>query len=202
MTAAPEDDKHKRKMENRKAVQDAEVATKTIEKGLLIVNTGPGKGKTTAAMGLALRALGHGWHVGIVQWVKGTWHTGEKPALEKFGDLVELHALGHGFTWNTQDKARDIADCEAAWAIAKRMMADPKFKLLVLDELNIALRYDYLPLAEVVATLAARRPDLHIVVTGRNAKPELIAIADTVTEMGAVKHHFAAGVKTQVGIEH
>ena len=202
MTAAPEDDKHKRKMENRKAVQDAEVASKTIEKGLLIVNTGPGKGKTTAAMGLALRALGHGWRVGIVQWVKGTWVTGEKGALEKFGDQVEFHALGNGFTWNTQDKTKDIADCAAAWAIAKRMMADPKIKLLVLDELNIALRYDYLPLAEVVATLAARRPDLHIVVTGRNAKPELLAIADTVTEMGAVKHHFAAGVKTQVGIEH
>ena len=202
MTAAPEDDKHKRKMENRKAVQDAEVASKTIEKGLLIVNTGPGKGKTTAAMGLALRALGHGWRVGIVQWVKGTWVTGEKGALEKFGDQVEFHALGNGFTWNTQDKTKDIADCQTAWSIAKRMMADPKIKLLVLDELNIALRYDYLPLAEVVATLAARRPDLHIVVTGRNAKPELLAIADTVTEMGAVKHHFAAGVKTQVGIEH
>ena len=202
MSDTPQDDKHKRKMENRKAVQDAEVASKTIEKGLLIVNTGPGKGKTTAAMGLALRALGHGWHVGIVQWVKGTWHTGEKPALEKFGDQVEFHALGNGFTWNTQDKTKDIADCQAAWAIAKRMMADPKIKLLVLDELNIALRYDYLPLAEVVATLAARRPELHIVVTGRNAKPELLAIADTVTEMGAVKHHFAAGVKTQVGIEH
>ena len=202
MTDTPEEDKHKRKMENRKAVQDAEVASKTIEKGLLIVNTGPGKGKTTAAMGLALRALGHGWHVGIVQWVKGTWRTGEKPALEKFADLVEFHALGNGFTWNTQDKSKDIADCEAAWTIAKRLMADPKIKLLVLDELNIALRYDYLPLAEVVATLAARRPDLHIVVTGRNAKPELLTIADTVTEMGAVKHHFAAGVKTQVGIEH
>jgi cob(I)alamin adenosyltransferase len=202
VTDTPQDDKHKRKMENRKAVQDAEVASKTIEKGLLIVNTGPGKGKTTAAMGLALRALGHGWHVGIIQWVKGTWVTGEKGALEKFGDQVEFHALGNGFTWNTQDKTKDIADCQTAWAIAKRMMADPKIKLLVLDELNIALRYDYLPLAEVVATLAARRPDLHIVVTGRNAKPELLAIADTVTEMGAVKHHFAAGVKTQVGIEH
>ncbi len=202
MTPTPPDDKHKRKMENRKAAQDAEVASKTIEKGLLIVNTGPGKGKTTAAMGLALRALGHGWHVGIVQWVKGTWTTGERTALERFGDLVEFHALGNGFTWNTQDKARDIADCEAAWAIAKRMMADPKIRLLILDELNIALRYDYLPLAEVIAVLAARRPELHIIVTGRNAKPELIAIADTVTEMGAVKHHFTAGVKTQVGIEH
>jgi cob(I)alamin adenosyltransferase len=202
MTAADDPERHKRKMENRKAVQDAEVAGKTIEKGLLIVNTGPGKGKTTAAMGLALRALGHGWKVGVVQFIKGAWNTGEKSALETFGDRVEFHTLGEGFTWNTQDKARDIAACEKAWAKAKELLADPKFGLVILDELNIALRYDYLALAEVVATLAARRPGLHVVVTGRNAKPELIAIADTVTEMGAVKHHFASGVKTQVGIEH
>ena len=195
-------ERHKMKMEKRKAVQDAEVASKTIEKGLLIVNTGPGKGKTTAAMGLALRALGYGWKIGIVQFIKGAWNTGERAALEKFGDLVTFQALGEGFTWNTQDKARDIAACVKSWETAKALMADPAVRLLILDELNIALRYDYLPLAEVVATLAARRPELHIVVTGRNAKPELIAIADTVTEMGAVKHHFAAGVKTQVGIEH
>ena len=194
--------RHKAKMEKRKAVQDAEVAGKTIEKGLLIVNTGPGKGKTTAAMGLALRALGHGWRVGIVQFIKGAWNTGERKAFDAFGDRVEFFALGEGFTWNTQDKARDIAACEKAWAKAKELMADPKFGLVVLDELNIALRYDYLPLADVVATLAARRPGLHVIVTGRNAKPELIAIADTVTEMGAVKHHFASGVKTQKGIEH
>ena len=195
-------ERHKSKMGKRKAVQDAEVASKTIEKGLLIVNTGPGKGKTTAAMGLALRALGYGWKIGIVQFIKGAWNTGERAALEKFGNLVTFEALGEGFTWNTQDKARDIAACVKSWEIAKALMNDPKIRLLILDELNIALRYDYLPLAEVVATLAARRPDLHIVVTGRNAKPELLAIADTVTEMGAVKHHFAAGVKTQVGIEH
>ena len=195
-------ERHKSKMEKRKAVQDAEVASKTIEKGLLIVNTGPGKGKTTAAMGLALRALGYGWKIGIVQFIKGAWNTGERKALETFGDLVTFEALGEGFTWNTQDKARDIAACVKSWETAKALMSDPKVRLLILDELNIALRYDYLPLDEVVATLAARRPELHIVVTGRNAKPELIAIADTVTEMGAVKHHFAAGVKTQVGIEH
>ena len=202
MTATDDPERHKMKMEKRKAVQDAEVAGKTIEKGLLIVNTGPGKGKTTAAMGLALRALGHGWKIGIVQFIKGAWATGERTALETFGDRVEFHALGQGFTWNTQDKTRDIAACVKAWEKAKELIADPKFGLVILDELNIALRYDYLPLADVVAALAARRPSLHVVVTGRNAKPELIAIADTVTEMGAVKHHFAAGVKTQVGIEH
>ena len=195
-------ERHKSKMEKRKAVQDAEVASKTIEKGLLIVYTGPGKGKTTAAMGLALRALGYGWRIGIVQFIKGAWNTGERAALEKFGDLVTFQALGEGFTWNTQDKARDIAACVKSWDTAKALMADPAVRLLILDELNIALRYDYLPLDEVVASLAARRPELHIVVTGRNAKPELIAIADTVTEMAAVKHHFAAGVKTQLGIEH
>ena len=195
-------ERHKSKMEKRKAVQDAEVASKTIEKGLLIVYTGPGKGKTTAAMGLALRALGYGWRIGIVQFIKGAWNTGERAALEKFGDLVTFQALGEGFTWNTQDKARDIAACVKSWDTARALMADPAVRLLILDELNIALRYDYLPLDEVVASLAARRPELHIVVTGRNAKPELIAIADTVTEMAAVKHHFAAGVKTQLGIEH
>ena len=202
MTATDDSERHKMKMEKRKAVQDAEVAGKTIEKGLLIVNTGPGKGKTTAAMGLALRALGHGWKVGVVQFIKGAWATGERTALERFGRQVEFHSLGEGFTWNTQDKARDIAACLKAWEKARDLMADPKFGLVILDELNIALRYDYLPLADVVATLAARRPGLHVVVTGRNAKPELIAIADTVTEMGAVKHHFTAGVKTQKGIEH
>ena len=202
MTATDDPERHKMKMEKRKAVQDAEVAGKTIEKGLLIVNTGPGKGKTTAAMGLALRALGHGWKVGVVQFIKGAWATGERTALERFGSQVEFHSLGEGFTWNTQDKARDIAACLKAWEKARDLMADPKFGLVILDELNIALRYDYLPLADVVATLAARRPGLHVVVTGRNAKPELIAIADTVTEMGAVKHHFTSGVKTQKGIEH
>ncbi|MGO4739675.1 cob(I)yrinic acid a,c-diamide adenosyltransferase [Bosea sp. 2KB_26] len=198
---ADEAARHKAKMEKRKAVQDAEVAAKTIEKGLLIVNTGPGKGKSTAAFGLILRALGHDWRVGVVQFIKGAWATGERKALDAFGDRIVWHTMGEGFTWETQDKARDIAAAERAFAKAKALMDDPEIRLLVLDELNIALRYDYLPLAEVVETLANRRPDLHIVVTGRNAKPELISVADLVTEMTLVKHHFAAGVKAQAGIE-
>jgi len=194
--------RHKQKMAKRKEVQDAEVAGKTIEsKGLLIVHTGPGKGKSTAAFGLILRALGHGWRIGVVQFGKGAWATGERTALERFPDLVSWHALGEGFTWETQDRARDMAAAARAWDKALELMADEGVKLLVLDELNIALRYDHLPLGEVVATLSARRPDLHVVVTGRNAKPELIAVADLVTEMQAVKHHFAAGVKAQAGIE-
>jgi len=201
MTDTEDAARHKAKMEKRKAVQDAEVASKTLEKGLLIVNTGPGKGKSTAAFGLILRALGHGWRIGVVQFIKGAWSTGERKALEAFGDQVSWLSMGEGFTWETQDKARDIAAAERAFAKAKELMADPAIRLVVLDELNIALRYDYLPLAEVVATLAARRPDLHIVVTGRNAKPELIEAADLVTEMTLVKHHFAAGVKAQQGIE-
>ncbi len=193
--------RHKAKMAKRKAVQDAEVAGKTLEKGLLIVNTGPGKGKSTAAFGLILRALGHGWRIGVVQFIKGAWSTGERKALDAFGDQVSWHSMGEGFTWETQDKARDIAAAARAFDKAKELMADDGIRLLVLDELNIALRYDYLPLAEVVAALQARRPDLHIVVTGRNAKAELIEAADLVTEMTLVKHHFAAGVKAQEGIE-
>jgi len=194
--------RHKSKMAKRKAVQDAEVAAKAItEKGLLIVHTGQGKGKSTAAFGLLLRALGRGWRAGVVQFIKGAWETGERKALERFGDLVVWRTMGEGFTWETQDRARDIAAAGAAWEVARRMMADPAIRLLILDELNIAMRYGYLPIEEVAAALAARRPGLHIVVTGRNAKPELIEIADLVTEMSLVKHHFAAGVKAQEGIE-
>ncbi len=196
-----EAERHKAKMTRRKAVQDAEVAGKTIEKGLLIVNTGPGKGKTTAAFGLALRMIGYGRRIGIVQFVKGAWHTGEKDAFAAFGDRVVWHAMGEGFTWETQDLARDIAAAQTAWAKARELMADPAISLLVLDELNIALRYDYLDLTMVVEALKARREGLHVVVTGRNAKPALVEAADLVTEMGAVKHHFAAGVKAQKGIE-
>ena len=195
-------DRHRDKMAARKAVQDAEVASKTIaEKGLLIVHTGTGKGKTSAAMGLVVRALGYGWKVGIVQFVKGAWDTGEKHALARFDDLVSWHTMGEGFTWETQDRARDVAAAERAWAKACELMDDPAIRLVVLDELNIALRYDYLPLDAVVARLAARRDGLHVVVTGRNAKAPLIEAADLVTEMGLVKHHFAAGVKAQQGIE-
>ncbi|MBS7545602.1 cob(I)yrinic acid a,c-diamide adenosyltransferase [Ancylobacter oerskovii] len=193
--------RHRDRMAKRKAVQDAEVAEKTIEKGLLIVHTGAGKGKSTAAFGLALRVLGHGGRVGVVQFIKGAWHSAERDALQAFGDRVAWHSMGEGFTWETQDKARDIAACLRAWEKARELMADPSVGLVILDELNIALRYDYLPLDEVVATLAARRPDLHVVVTGRNAKAELIEAADLVTEMTLVKHHFKAGVKAQKGIE-
>jgi cob(I)alamin adenosyltransferase len=201
-TSADTDIRHKEKMQKRKAVQDAEVAAKTIdEKGLLVVHTGAGKGKSTAAFGLVLRALGHGHKVGVVQFIKGAWQTGERVALERFADLVSWHTMGEGFTWETQDRARDIAAAEQAWGKARELMDDPAIKLLVLDELNIALRYDYLRLADVVEALASRRADLHVVVTGRNAKPELFAFADLVTEMGLVKHHFAAGVKAQAGIE-
>ena len=194
-------ERHKAKMAKRKAVQDAEVASKTVEKGVLLVHTGAGKGKSTAAFGLALRALGHGWRVGVVQFIKGAWHTGERNALARFGDQVSWHTMGEGFTWETQDRARDVAAASAAWGEAKRMMADPSIRLLVLDELNIALRYDYLPLAEVVAALVKRRPGLHVVVTGRNARPEMIEAADCVTEFALVKHHFAAGVRAQEAIE-
>jgi cob(I)alamin adenosyltransferase len=193
--------RHRAKMIKRKEVQDREVAAKTVEKGLLIVNTGPGKGKSTAAFGLMLRALGRGFHVGVVQFIKGAWETGEKLALDRFADQIEWHTMGEGFTWETQDRARDVAAAERAWNKAKELMAREDTRLLVLDELNIALRYEYLPLADVVDTLRARRADLHIVVTGRNAKPELIEAADLVTEMTLVKHHFAAGVKAQEGIE-
>ena len=194
-------DRHKARMAKRKAHQDAKLREKTIEKGLLIVNTGPGKGKSTAAFGLALRMLGHGRRVGVVQFIKGEWRTGEKEALAQFGDLIEWHTMGEGFTWETQDKDRDIAAAERAWGKACDLMADPTIDLVVLDELNIALRYDYLDIEDVVATLTARRPELHVTVTGRNAKPQLIDAADLVTEMGLTKHHFDAGVKAQQGIE-
>lgn len=201
MTEIDENARHRQKMIRRKAVQDQEVASKTIEKGLLIVNTGPGKGKSTAAFGLVVRALGHGWRVAIVQFIKGAWDTGERRALAGFDDQLVWRTMGEGFTWETQDRARDIAAAEAAWSEAVAQMNDPTIRLVVLDELNIALRYDYLPLADVIDALVARRPDLHVVVTGRNAKRELIAAADLVTEMTLVKHHFTAGVKAQEGIE-
>jgi cob(I)alamin adenosyltransferase len=196
-----ETERHRAKMAKRKAVQDAEVAEKTVEKGLLIVHTGPGKGKSTAAFGLALRMLGRGHRVGVVQFIKGAWHTAERDALSRFGEQVSWHTMGEGFTWETQDRKRDVAAAERAWAKSLELMADPTFGLVILDELNIALRYEYLDLATVVAALRDRRPGLHVVVTGRNAKPDLIAAADLVTEMSLVKHHFAAGVKAQPGIE-
>jgi cob(I)alamin adenosyltransferase len=201
VATSDETERHKAKMANRKAAQDAEVAAKTIEKGLLIVHTGKGKGKSTAAFGLLLRALGRGFRVGVVQFGKGAWDTGERIAMDRFGDQVVWYALGEGFTWETQDRARDVAAAKRAWEKAEELMADPNIRLLILDELNISLRYDHLDLAKVLASLTARRGDLHVVVTGRNAKPELIEAADLVTEMSPVKHQFEAGVKAQEGIE-
>ncbi len=194
-------ERHAYKMAKKQAARDKIIATKTIEKGLLIVHTGKGKGKSTAAMGLAMRAIGHGMRVGIVQFVKGVWETGERDVLAKFPDLVTIKAMGEGFTWETQDRIRDIEAAEAAWAMAKEMIADDAYKLVILDELNIVLRYDYIELTDVIETLKSKPDDLHVVVTGRNAKDELIEIADLVTEMTMVKHPFRSGVKAQQGIE-
>ena len=201
MSEADDPDRHRLKMEKRKAVQDQEVAGKTIEKGLLIVHTGAGKGKSTAAFGLLLRMVGRGRRTAVVQFIKGAWSTGERSVLEGFGPLVQWHTMGEGFTWETQDRARDVAACRGAWTAAQGLLADRGLSLLVLDELNIALRYGYLELDDVLAALAGRPHMLHVVVTGRNAKPALLEAADLVTEMTAVKHHFAAGVKAQEGIE-
>jgi cob(I)alamin adenosyltransferase len=192
---------HNEKAARRKAAKAKILATKTEERGLIMVHTGTGKGKSTAAFGLVLRCLGHGMRVGIVQFVKGVWNTGERTALARFPELVTMRAMGEGFTWETQDRARDIAAARAAWEAAKAMLADPSYRLILLDELNIVLRYDYLPVEEVVAALKEKPRDLHVIVTGRNAKPELIEIADLVTEMKLVKHPFRAGVKAQAGIE-
>ena len=189
------------KARRRKAVRDRVLAAKTIEKGLLIVHTGKGKGKSTAAFGLAARAIGNGLRVGVVQFVKGVWRSGERELFARFPDLIEIRAMGEGFTWETQDRARDIAAAEAAWETAERMLADPGLAMVILDELNIVLRYGYLEAGEVVRILEARRGGLHVVVTGRNAKPELIEAADLVTEMTQVKHPFRSGVKAQLGIE-
>jgi cob(I)alamin adenosyltransferase len=193
--------RHAEKMAKRKAARNKMLATKTEERGLLIVHTGTGKGKSTAAFGMVLRCVGHGMRVGVVQFVKGVWETGERNVLEAYPELVTCRAMGEGFTWDTQDRARDIAAARAAWEAAKTLIADPSYKLILLDELNIVLRYDYLPLDEIIATLQAKPRDLHVIVTGRNAKPELIEIADLVTEMTLVKHPFRSGVKAQKGIE-
>ena len=194
------------KARKRKAARDRILATKTREKGLLIVHTGKGKGKSTAAFGLVARAIGNGLRVGVVQYVKGRWQTGERMVLEHFPDQVRIRTMGEGFTWETQDRARDVRAARAAWEASKEMVEacrgePPRYDLVLLDELNIVLRYGYLPIDEVCAFLTARPAALHVVVTGRNARPELLDLADTVTEMTMVKHHFKAGVKAQKGIE-
>lgn len=202
MTEAEIDARHAEKMARKKAAREKILATKTIEKGLLIVHTGKGKGKSTAAFGLVMRALGHGFPVAIVQFVKGRWETGERKVLEHFPEQVTVRTMGEGFTWETQDRRRDIAAARAAWEAAKALIRGGEHKLVLLDEINIVLRYDYLPIEEVVAFLRDEKPaDVHVVATGRNAKDELIEIADLVTEMTMVKHPFRAGVKAQAGIE-
>ena len=195
-------DRADEKSRKRKQARDRMLAGKTVEKGLLIVHTGKGKGKSTAAFGLAARAVGNGMNVGIVQYVKGKWETGERAVLERFPDQVTIRTMGEGFTWETQDRARDIAAAEKAWAVSREMIADPGYDLIVLDELNIVLRYDHLDLGEVLDTLRGRRETLHVVITGRNAKPALIEAADLVTEMTQIKHPFREqNVRAQKGIE-
>jgi cob(I)alamin adenosyltransferase len=201
MSEAERDAYHADKMRKKKAAREKILATKTEERGLLIVHTGKGKGKSTAAFGMVFRALGHGFKVGIVQFVKGAWQTGERDVLLKFPELVTIRAMGEGFTWDVADRQRDLAAARAAWEAAKEMIADESYRLILLDELNIVLRYDYLPLDEVLAVLKNKPRDTHVIVTGRNAKDELIEIADLVTEMTEIKHPFRAGVKAQAGIE-
>jgi cob(I)alamin adenosyltransferase len=201
MSEAERDAYHADKMRKKKEARTRMLATKTEERGLLIVHTGKGKGKSTAAFGMVFRAVGHGMKVGVVQFVKGAWGTGERDVLENYSELVTIKAMGEGFTWDTQDRQRDLAAARAAWETAKAMIADPAYKMVLLDELNIVLRYEYLPLDEVLEVLRNKPRDLHVIVTGRNAKDELIEIADLVTEMTEIKHPFRSGVKAQAGIE-
>ena len=193
--------RHKSKMEKKKAARDKIMATKVEQRGLVIVHTGKGKGKSTAAWGMVLRALGHGMRVGIVQFVKGKWDTGERAVFEKFGDQCVIEAHGEGFSWESQDLERDKAAAARAWDAALKLMADESIGMVVLDEINIALRYGQIDPATVVAGLQAKRPELHVVLTGRNALDEIIDAADLVTEMTLVKHPFRAGIKAQAGIE-
>jgi len=201
MSEAERDAYHAEKMRKKKDARTRMLATKTEERGLLIVHTGKGKGKSTAAFGMVFRAIGHGFKVGVVQFVKGAWGTGERDILENYPELVTIKAMGEGFTWDTQDRQRDIAAARAAWEMAREMIADPSYKMVLLDELNIVLRYEYLPIGEVIEVLRNKPRDLHVIVTGRNAKDELIEIADLVTEMTEIKHPFRSGVKAQAGIE-
>ncbi|WP_191061420.1 cob(I)yrinic acid a,c-diamide adenosyltransferase [Geminicoccus harenae] len=200
-TNGDEDRDHALKKAKIKAAKDALYASKTGEKGLIVVHTGTGKGKSTAAWGMVLRALGHGYRVGIVQFVKGAREIGERVIFDKFPDQLRFVAHGEGFTWETQDRQKDMALARQAFEAAREMMTDPEVRMVVMDELNIALRYDYLPIEEVLDVLRDKRPDLHVIITGRNARPELIEAADLVTEMQLVKHPFRAGIKAQPGIE-
>jgi cob(I)alamin adenosyltransferase len=200
---ASDDARHAEKMVKKKAARDRIMATKSGEKGLIIVHTGSGKGKSSSAFGMIVRCVAHGLPCAVVQFIKGAWDTGERRLLtENFGDLCQFHAMGEGFTWETQDRARDVAAAQAGWQKAKQLIADPSLRMVVLDEINIALRYDYLDIAEVVEFLQTSKPPLtHVVLTGRNAKQELIDAADLVTEMTLIKHPFRSGIKAQPGVE-
>jgi cob(I)alamin adenosyltransferase len=195
------DTEHTAKMARIKEARDRMMATKSSEKGLVIVHTGKGKGKSSSAFGMVMRCLGHEMRVGIVQFIKGGWTTGEAKFLARFPELVTIRTMGEGFTWETQDRARDVAAAERAWAVATEMLADPAYRLIVLDEINVALRYEYLALDPVLAALAARPALQHVILTGRNAPQGLIDAADLVTEMTLVKHPFRAGIKAQAGVE-
>jgi cob(I)alamin adenosyltransferase len=197
------DARHAAKMAKKKVARDKIMATKSGEKGLIIVHTGAGKGKSSSAFGMIVRCVAHGFPCAVVQFIKGAWDTGERRLLTgHFGDLCQFHAIGEGFTWETQDRARDIAAAQAGWEKAKQLIGDPSLRMVVLDEINIALRYDYLAIADVVEFLTTSKPPMtHVVLTGRNAKDELIEIADLVTEMTLVKHPFRSGIKAQPGVE-
>ena len=196
-------DRHAMKMAKKKAARDKIMATKTDKKGLIIVHTGKGKGKSSAAFGMIFRCIAHGMKCAVVQFIKGGMSTGERDLiLSRFSDECEFHTMGEGFTWETQDKSRDIEMATAAWEKAKELIRDPANKMVLLDEINIAIRYDYVPIADVVAFLKAEKPEMtHVVLTGRNAHDDLIEIADLVTEMELVKHPFRSGIKAQIGVE-
>lgn len=198
-----ENARHAEKMAKVKAARDRMMADRQGEKGLIIVHTGKGKGKSSSGFGMILRCIAHGMPCAVVQFIKGAWDTGERRLLTThFGDLCQFHAMGEGFTWETQDKARDIAAAQAGWEKAKDLIRDPAIRMVLLDEINIALRYDYLDVAEVLAFLRDEKPPMtHVVLTGRNAKPELVELADLVTEMEVVKHPFRDGIKAQAGVE-
>jgi cob(I)alamin adenosyltransferase len=200
MTDDTAEARHRQRMQRKKAVVDASIAAATIERGVLIVNTGNGKGKSSSAFGMIARALGHGMRVGVVQFIKGSFSTGEEAFFRRFPE-VAYYVMGEGFTWETQDRERDLRAAGKAWERAREFLADPAYHMVVLDELNIALKYRYIPLDEVLAALRARPAQQHAIVTGRAAPPELIEIADTVTEMNVVKHAFQAGIRAQKGIE-
>ena len=193
--------RHRERMQRKKAVVDAGIARATVERGVVVVTTGNGKGKSSSGFGMVARALGHGLRVGVVQFIKGSFATGEEAFFRRFADEVSYHVMGEGFTWETQDRERDIRAAGAAWDVAAAMLADADFDLVLLDELNIALKYQYVELDKVLAALAARPPRQHVVITGRAAPQALIDAADTVTEMAVVKHAYQAGIKAQKGIE-